>query len=639
MDFRADIQGVRALAVILVMLCHFNIPGFSGGFIGVDIFFVVSGYLITGVIFNSYKSIGAFSFLEFYARRFLRLLPALIVMLLLVSMAASLLISPSEQVFHAQAIASASLWLSNFYYAAAQLNYFDPSTRGALVLHTWSLGVEEQFYLIWPLLVVVALKAKRKRDNEIPSLISIFFLLSLLACVILTYVKPTWAYYIMPTRLWQFSIGGILYLVCLNNQPYQNINPVLIRFVGCGGLFLIIISLILLPTQKYYPGYIALLPTVAAAILLFRVPETNQYITERVFTFPIMQYLGNISYSLYLWHWPIFQFINSWLPVGPIAKAVAAIFISIMVSTASYYCIERPFRHSIVLKKRSVLVIFASLVLCCGAFWVAVYWSQKASEWSGDASLAPYKNARVDILFNQGCDQWYMSSEVNPCVYGNEGGLRTVVLIGDSIASQWFPAVLDIYKEPEWKVVALIKSACPAVDEKYYYPRLGRDYFECYAWRDNAFKYIAELKPDVVIMSSGLMSFTQDQWIKGTARILDRIENDVGGIYIIAPTPHLAFDSIECLSRQAWANKFFPLNALCYSENNNPQVKEITSYLQQSVTLQKNVKLIDMSDVICPDGICYAEKNGLIVFRDTQHLHYDFVESISADLKEKIDNR
>lgn len=633
MVFRDDIQGLRAVAVLLVLLCHFGVPGFSGGFIGVDIFFLISGYLITGLIVAETEATGKFSILSFYARRFLRLLPALAVMLLAVSALACVLYSPQEQFYQAMAAAPSAVWMSNFHYATQQLNYFDPSNRGNLFLHTWSLGVEEQFYLIWPLVLLVSLRSfKKNKRSDIPTLIVTLFLLSLLGCLIITYMNVTWAYYMMPTRLWQFLIGGIIFLTYHKYSSFETVKKHWsLHFFG---IILLVSSVFVLSTQKYYPGYLALLPSIGVAMLLW--PNSDS-ITSKILSSAGLKFIGNISYSLYLWHWPVWQFINTWLPTSSAVKVLAAFLLSFGVSVVSYYCVEIPFRRTKLFKRYSGVVIVVSIIACILLFKFAEYWGEKTKLWTKDEIFQPYKNVRVDHLYAQGCDEWYRSSSLKPCMFGSSTAPHTVILVGDSLASQWIHAVQKLYSAPEWNVIAIVKSACPLVDENKFYNTLGRDYVECSIWRQQVFEYIAQKRPDTVIMASGIENFTEEQWVEGTSRLIKRIHGHTESIFIMAPTPRLAFDGPECLMREKWANKFFELNGLCFSGSNNKKVVDTTTALKKVADRYSHAYLVDMKSTICPNEICYAERNGQIVFRDSQHLTASYVKSISDAVKNEFE--
>ncbi|MGC1549941.1 MAG: acyltransferase, partial [Rhodanobacter sp.] len=213
LGYRSDVEGLRAVAILLVVAVHAGVPWLAGGFVGVDVFFVLSGFLITGLLVQEISDTGRLRFMDFYVRRLRRLLPALLVMLLVICALAALLLAPSEQRDQADAAGMAALWLSNIHFAFAQQSYFAPGTETNLFLHTWSLGVEEQFYLIWPALLVWLLGRDGQRGMARLK-IGMFVLIavSLLACVMLTYQAPQLAFYMMPLRAWQFAAGALVWL-------------------------------------------------------------------------------------------------------------------------------------------------------------------------------------------------------------------------------------------------------------------------------------------------------------------------------------------------------------------------------------------------------------------------------------------
>jgi len=267
--FRPDIEGLRAVAILLVVAAHAGVPWLAGGFIGVDVFFVLSGYLITRLLADELTRTGSLQFARFYARRFRRLLPALLLMLCVTAVLGAQLAPVSQQGWQADAAAAAALWGSNLLFAFSRLDYFGSDASGNLFLHTWSLGVEEQFYLAWPLLLVVGYGAWRKSGP--PSRLNLIQLLWLLAaisfaaCVFITSIEPRQAFYLMPMRAWQFALGGLASLYFIDRTFADDGRPAAsVHLLGWIGLALIIGSALALDSHTTYPGAWALLPTLGS---------------------------------------------------------------------------------------------------------------------------------------------------------------------------------------------------------------------------------------------------------------------------------------------------------------------------------------------------------------------------------------
>lgn len=280
LGYRGDIEGLRAVAILLVVAAHARVPWLAGGFIGVDIFFVLSGYLITGLLIQEISATGNLRFAAFYARRFRRLMPALLLMLACICVFGWLLLPAPDQIRQANAAGSAAVWLSNFYFAFSSLGYFSPGAESNLFLHTWSLGVEEQFYLLWPLLVMLAVKGWKstKRSVQIGRLkiaMLLMLALSLLLSVWWTYRSPDLAFYMMPSRAWQFALGALVFIYfSVPNAHKGDVrahdihNAALTRWGGWLGLMMIVAAASALDGKTPYPGLWALVPSLGAAMIL-----------------------------------------------------------------------------------------------------------------------------------------------------------------------------------------------------------------------------------------------------------------------------------------------------------------------------------------------------------------------------------
>lgn len=487
--FRTDIEGLRAVAILLVIGAHFAIPGMQAGFVGVDIFFVISGYLITSILLREHKETGKIALSRFYANRFRRLFPALALMLIITSFAAYNLLPNTQNLTHSLAAAASIIWLSNIFFTFSDVNYFSEDLSNNLYLHTWSLGVEEQFYLIWPLLLlaIIFVTTSKNKARTLTAFLFFIVLVSFSLNLLLTEKNPNFAFYMMPTRAWQFAIGALTW-VLQDKIKLQNTAFEIAAFL------LVICSLMLISSNSPYPGFLASLPTLATALLLWAGRSTSS-ITNRALSIPLMQWVGRISYSWYLWHWPVLILGEYLLPIkGNLNNTLFAITLSLLLAVITHYLIENPIRFGRAkrLKARwQIGITIVAMVVLNSQF---LRWNTLSQIQLEASENTTYIKAINDIPFfyQDGCDDWYHSDELKPCTYGSTNAPKTAVLWGDSIGAQWFPTLTEAYSAEEWKIVVLTKSSCPIIDESYFYQRIGREYSECASWRKKATKWLQE---------------------------------------------------------------------------------------------------------------------------------------------------
>jgi peptidoglycan/LPS O-acetylase OafA/YrhL len=648
LGYRGDIEGLRAVAILLVIAAHALVPWLTGGFVGVDVFFVLSGFLITGLLTREIATTGQLRFANFYARRLRRLLPALLTMLVATSFFALVVLAPGEQGRQATAAATASIWLSNMHFAFNRLDYFSPDASSNLFLHTWSLGVEEQFYLIWPALILWAFAATRGHSGN-PGRLKISMLLigaaSLVACLMLTHNAPQMAFYLMPLRAWQFATGALVWLYFGTGKAEQAQDvaapsSVMTRhWVGWSGLALILLSALWFDANVAYPGWRALLPTAGAAAILFAGRNGSGDGVSKVLSLRPMQAIGRISYAWYLWHWPVLLLGASLVPNDNGVYRAGLVALSLLLAVLSYVWVESPIRHRARWITRPRVTILLALALMIGANVACIYWFNAATTWQNGPAQQRYRQAHVDapVIYSMGCDDWYHSDRVRFCAFGSQDASHTAVLMGDSIGAQWFPALAEIFNRPSWRLMVLTKSSCPMVDEPYFYARIGREYVECSNWRRQALLQVALIKPDVVMLGTVQSDdFSQAEWVQGTERLLSVLSPASGHVYIIRGTPHLAFDGPNCLAAQDWLPWLHAASGRCEAPAFSAHDNNVYRWLQQAATGFGNVTMIDMNPLICPHGECSAERNGMVVFRDAQHLTASFIQSLAPQLQERM---
>jgi peptidoglycan/LPS O-acetylase OafA/YrhL len=462
MKYRSDIDGLRAVAVLAVVSFHLSLPWLAdGGYVGVDIFFVISGFLITGIIFEAFSS-GAYSIIDFYRRRIRRIFPALFVVYLFVILASFLVLFPNETESIGKSIFSSVFFVSNIFFSQST-NYFDTATKINPVLHTWSLSVEEQFYVLFPLfLFAISSFSLQTKKIIILALLVCLFILS----VWWLHVSPINAFYLVQFRAWELLLGSAL---AIGIFP-QTKNRVWSEIIGIAGLTAIFISVFYYDEATPFPGLTAALPCCGAAAIIYA-GGCYQGFVSRILGFEPIRRIGQISYSMYLWHWPLIVFYSYLFPYRGIVKLglLALIF---LVSFVSWRFIEQPFRQPS--SKLTQSKTF-SLALAAMAFISIVSYNLAAlgNMLNSTPPLAQHliealnydssKPNRLGACFLTNTNT-YVDFKKDPCL-NISNDKRNVLIIGDSHAAHLYPGYMQAF--PDINFLQATASGCkPTLNSK-----------------------------------------------------------------------------------------------------------------------------------------------------------------------------
>jgi peptidoglycan/LPS O-acetylase OafA/YrhL len=564
--FRPDLEGLRAIAVLLVVAYHARVPGFGGGFVGVDVFFVLSGYLITGLLLRELRQTGTISLPAFYARRARRLLPAALLVLFVTLVLAVAVLPPLQVGDVGGDIAAAALYVSNLRFGIQATDYFQAAQAPSPVLHYWSLGVEEQFYVFWPAIVLLVGSGAVRFGRRVGLTAIAISIASLLLAAWLTGVDEPWAFYLLPTRAWELGLGATL---AVSAARLSTIPERLATTLGWAGLGLIVLSGVVLSVNTPYPGTAALLPTIGSALVILAGVRAMPWGAGRLLSTALPRFLGRISYSLYLWHWPLLI-----LPEAAIGQPMhwwargGLVLLAIALAALTQRWVEDPLRHGRIIgtlpRRNLVLAAAFSLIVAVASVGLGTATVAGLGGASGNAAAdearlhrildaaasaaglarppigassgparAPTSNqspspitspsleATVDrplpadlqpslaaarndfpLAAVQGCFVLVEGTVSPGCVYGDPKGSRTAVLFGDSHALSWFPAVDRVAKANGWRLINLTKTACGSADVVQWLDSLGRAYIECSQWRANSFARITRERPSLVILTN-----------------------------------------------------------------------------------------------------------------------------------------
>lgn len=454
--YRPDIDGLRALAVVPVVLSHAGAIGFTGGFVGVDIFFVISGYLITKII-NTELVEGRFSILNFYERRARRILPALFAVLFFCFIAGWFILVPRDFSRMAQSEVSVVLFFSNFWFWQNSGGYFDGATHYLPLLHTWSLAVEEQFYILFPGLLWLLHKfAKRSVVFWTMTMV----LCSFVASVWATPRVPDVAFYLLPTRIWELGFGALLALgigpIVLSRGPRE--------ILSATGLVLILLSVFFYTGSMTFPG-LAALPPVLGATLIILAGSCGSSSVGRVLSSRPVVFIGLLSYSLYLWHWPVMAFLRNRMRTTELEfpEQVGTILVSLLAAYLSWRFVERPFRSKHRKSFTSRQIFRGSVIGMAGliaASWGVVHTSGVTQRFSEEQLALIAAN---DVIFEPGIDCYGARPTTDLCVLGDVEGQDPTswLLWGDSHAGAVLPLISKIAKQQNRKLFFANSGGCP----------------------------------------------------------------------------------------------------------------------------------------------------------------------------------
>lgn len=624
LERRADIDGLRALAIIPVVLFHARFPGFEAGYVGVDIFYVISGYLITRIISNEVESSGRFRFGNFYARRARRLLPAALLVITATAAAVTLRFPPMER----SAVLSSGLWslayLSNVHFWLLQTNYFDSGDFLDPYLHTWSLSIEEQFYLFWPLLILFAHRVRSIRAALVLVMIGVL-VVSLGACVVESYrVTPT-AFFLLPFRAWEFAAGALA-----GSVPRLGKRAALAS--GAAGLAAICASLFLIPADVIFPGIAATVPVIGTAALLAS-GDRDQMIA-RALRHPAMRYVGGVSYSWYLWHWPVLIIGEDlFAGGGTLVARMSLAALSFAMAAATFSWVEKPLRQSRFLGRspaHTFMPIGAASLLCVMVLVGMLGLSRS------QLSTPPYRafaHAAKDGPRVGACITKFTKSVPKLCSFGH--GQRVIVLFGDSHAAMWFPAAEEAANKRGFRLVTLLKSACPAADVTVFNPKIGRVETECRAWRMNAIERIRQLDPAAIILASaksyvsgpgrtgGYAINSPRDWSEGYRRTLSELPRGAR-ILLIQDVPRFPLQVPFCLEHQAWVGR-----GDCSASRAVAIDERVNRAEVLAAAGMPNVEILNFTSDLCDSARCGPVLHNIVAYRDNNHLARSFVTTLS----------
>jgi peptidoglycan/LPS O-acetylase OafA/YrhL len=665
---RKDIQALRAIAITPVVLFHLWPARISGGFVGVDVFFVISGFLITSHMLREVEN-NSFKISDFWVRRVRRLLPASFTVLLATALSVIALVPVQLWLQWLKEIQASILYFENWILALDAVDYLALSNEPSPVQHFWSLSVEEQFYLVWPLLIASAIFLVRKTDwkSRRSAILALLLLLTVSSFgygVYLTQTEPAIAYFSTPVRAWEFGVGALIaFAPAIRNATAKWIASIF-------GLALIAYSSFAYSTELAFPGYWALIPVLGAAAVIWG--SSNDGALGRVFALKPLQWLGTQSYSIYLWHWPIVTLLPYALgaDLDTLGK-IFALALTLLLAKVTTAFIERPFLAGGRVPRFKPATVFASLIIVSlilvGSAAVGIEQAKASIEAEkkktdaqfngvidcfGAGARAPGKeactnpklkelfpplaSAAADSFWPEGCPT-ETREDVQPsfCEVGNGKSEIRIALVGDSHAKQYAAAFRDLAAQNNWSVEIFVKGGCPFSKAS----RIREDSVlteACNKYVDNVEKIILKKQYDLVITSqrngvAWIPTNNQSQEETAIAGLKATWSSLVAkGIPVLAikdspmPVPKvircLEIKTLkECSPRRSEAFLFDP---------------QVQASKRSGSDL---VRLVEFDDIYCNSSVCFPVIGNVVVYRDENHLTSTFTRTLARFLKPHIE--
>ncbi|MFE3227893.1 acyltransferase family protein [Nocardia sp. NPDC059228] len=681
--FRPDIEGLRAVAVLAVVFFHAGAPGLGGGFVGVDVFFVISGFLITGILCREATATGTIELARFYGARARRLLPAACIVLVTTAIGAAVLLPPlqARQVL-GDGIASA-LYAGNYRLALHGTDYLAADAPPSPFQQFWSLGVEEQFYLLWPVLIMATAWLVRRRRTGSATPLPYLIVLAVVAAasftisLVWTRVLPPWAFFSLPARAWELAVGG---MVALSAVAWSRLPKLVAALAGWIGLVLIVTACTQLNGKTPFPGAAALLPVLGTALVIVSGCAAPRFGVGRVLAPARVRAIGGLSYTLYLWHWPVLLLAPLALghPLGRVG-ALGAVMMTGGLALLTHWSVENPVRFAAQLRSSARLSLACGGTCTAVAICVAVVLlvlvpapvghgmsapaltlvapavpstsaadpgeeavrqlvtqTQSAVADSAEIRAVPSNltpslgNASGDKadVFNNGCVRSWRDVGQPECASGNPDSDTTVALVGDSHAAMWSPALEPIAAARGWRLETMAKVTCPLLDLPITSPYLDREYTECEQWRGQVLTRLQSERPRLIVVSMsrryggdfGFVSYDA-AWIDGLTRLVAQLRAIGSAVLVLGPIPDPHTTVPACLSEHVD-------DALACTPERPVAVNDAGVVAEQTAAVAGGGRYADLTPLFCTAVRCPLIVGNTLVYRDDNHVTVSYARTL-----------
>ncbi|MBK5526862.1 acyltransferase [Pseudomonas sp. TH08] len=623
---RRDIDGLRALAVLPVVLFHFGFSTFSGGFVGVDVFFVISGFLITGILFREISA-QRFSFIDFWARRARRIIPALTVVMVVTLALGWLLLTAKDYSELGRTVRYQSLFISNILFMRED-GYFQPASDLKPLLHTWSLAVEEQYYIFFPLLMAVLVRYVRHWRWMLFAVLLVSFGLNI------HYIehKPEFTFFSLPTRAWELLCGAML---AVTPAPKQPMRPWLYQVVGLAGLTAVLVAVFTFDKSTVFPGWAALLPVLGTTALIWSGAQGASW-TARLLSLRVLVWVGLLSYSLYLWHWPVYVYANA-ISIDGIQPVEAIGWIALALSLAwlSLRYVELPFREKRLLASRNavlagavatIAVLVATGSAIRSADGVPQRLTGKALEYAQSREWRAGQMKCMLVTQDKSLDKACL-------VGGNEDVPATQLIWGDSHTAALLPAIESNARREGRPVWLYSMSACP--------PILSDDPRQrCKDFNEQTMERVRSLGIKDVVLASNWSLYMYGREDGDKKVLLNPHDDTAQAEQRMAVALKARVAALRQAGVQVWLFKEVPLqrkgiiNRLTSLARIGRSAEGLGRPLEEHLARQRfisvlfesmsaadpGVHVIDPTPMMCAGEVCSIEVNGHSQYRDEDHL-------------------
>ena len=669
--FRPDVAGLRAVAVGLVLIYHAGVGFLPGGFVGVDVFFVISGFLITRQLVEEIGRTGRISLAGFYARRAKRILPAATVVLVATAVATWLLVSRERWHDIGGDLLASAVYVVNWRFADRAVDYLAVDVAPSPVQHFWSLAVEEQFYLLWPLLIIgTVLVARRLRRSDPRQVLWIGLLViavpSFAWSILQTAASPERAFFVSTTRLWELAVGAGVALVATRLGRVPRRVAIALGWLGLGA---IVAAACLVTANSAWPGYLAAAPVLGSAAVIAAGVSAGARGPVAILGTRPFQWVGDLSYSLYLWHWPMIVIAAAHFGDLSVKRGLVVAAASFVPAWITFKIVENPLRYARAISRSPRLALslggnFTLAGVCAGLVLVLMSAAATpavppAARYAPGAAVLAGKEGRGGPVPEQfafitpeplkagddlpdttadKCFQLMVLPDLIYCTYGNPQGKTTVALVGDSKADQWLPAFQLLAEQNGWKLVVAFKGTCAFTGAT---ALTGDDpnkpYADCTEWNKALLTRLLADKPAYVFTSQVSAKAADpgggasvDAMVDGMHDAWGKLEANGSKVVVIANNPGPSVNAMQCVD--AHRTK---LSACSFDPGrHDTDIAYLTQ--KKAVAAHPSVKMIDMFDTICPTDKCPAVIGNVMIYRRGSHVTATYVKTMTPQIAQAM---